>query len=204
MWRKNDHSDEMESPAMSRIIQHDQPVPMVREPRQEGAMIGRSIQFRGDITGDEDLVIQGRVEGSVDLGQHAVTVGGDGEVIASIAGRVVTVEGRVEGNINGAEQIVLRSSSYVRGDLKAPKVVLENGARFRGLVDMGDPDEAPAHAKRDGERSRDHAEARVSGSPAGVETPAKASDSAAPNPKDGANSKVKRPGEAEVQAPLAV
>jgi cytoskeletal protein CcmA (bactofilin family) len=107
----------------------------------ERATIGRSITVRGDLTGDEDLVIQGRVEGTVDLQQHAVTVGPDGEVTASIVGRVVTIEGRVEGNIVGSEQVVLRHSAYVRGDITAPRVVLENGARFRGLVDMGEGEE---------------------------------------------------------------
>jgi cytoskeletal protein CcmA (bactofilin family) len=101
------------------------------------ATIGRSISIRGDVTGDEDLFIQGRVEGSVDLQQNTVTVGPEGEVRASIVGRVVTVEGRVEGNISAAEQVVLRSTAVVEGDITAPRLVLEDGARFRGGVDMG-------------------------------------------------------------------
>jgi cytoskeletal protein CcmA (bactofilin family) len=101
------------------------------------ATIGRSISIRGDVTGDEDLFIQGRVEGSVDLQQNTVTVGPEGEVKASIVGRVVTVEGRVEGNIRAAEQVVLRSTAAVEGDITSPRLVLEDGARFRGGVDMG-------------------------------------------------------------------
>lgn len=101
------------------------------------AAIGQSIRIRGDVTGDEDLLIQGRVEGSVDLRNHVVTVGAEGEVKASITARVVVVEGVVEGNVSSEEQVVLRASARVKGDITAPRVVLEDGARFRGGVDMG-------------------------------------------------------------------
>ena len=96
------------------------------------ATIGRSISIHGEVTGDEDLLIQGRVEGSIDLKQHSVTVGPDGEVKASIVGRVVTVEGKVKGNLTADEQIILKSSASVDGDIAAPRVVLQDGARFRG------------------------------------------------------------------------
>ena len=102
------------------------------------ATIGRSITIRGEVSGDEDLLIQGRVDGSVDLRAHAVTVGSDGDVKASIVGRIVTVQGRVEGNITAEEQVILRHSAWVQGDITAPRVVLEDGARFRGGVDMGE------------------------------------------------------------------
>ncbi len=105
------------------------------------ATIGRSITIRGEVSGDEDLLIQGRVDGSVDLKQHAVTVGPEGEVKASITARLVTVEGSVEGDLRAEEQIILRSSARVQGDLTAPRVVLEDGARFRGGVDMGEDDD---------------------------------------------------------------
>jgi cytoskeletal protein CcmA (bactofilin family) len=101
------------------------------------ATIGRSITIRGEVSGDEDLVIEGRVDGSVTLGQHAVTVGPDGKVKAQITARVVTVEGRVEGDLTGEEQVVLRTSAWVEGDVAAPRVVLEDGAHFKGGVDMG-------------------------------------------------------------------
>lgn len=101
------------------------------------ATIGPSISIEGDVTGSEDLLIQGKVDGSVTLGQHAVGVGGEGRVNANIVGRVITIEGRVEGDLTAEEQIILRGSAQVHGDIKAPRVVLEDGATFRGLVDMG-------------------------------------------------------------------
>ena len=140
MWRKEESGADVPAP-------EERPVRLDRSPvatdaaRPERATIGRSITIRGDVSGDEDLLVQGRVEGSIDLQQHSVTVGVDGEVNASINARIVTVEGRVEGNIRAEEQATLRSSAFVRGDLTAPRVVLENGARFRGGVDMGDADE---------------------------------------------------------------
>ena len=104
----------------------------------ERASIGRSIFIRGDVTGDEDLLIQGHVEGSISLMNHALTIGPEGEVKASVTGRVVIVEGTVEGDIHSDEQVVLRASARVRGDIIAPRLVLEDGARFRGGVDMGE------------------------------------------------------------------
>ena len=106
----------------------------------ERAAIGRSITIRGEVTGNEDLLIQGHVDGSVDLKKQAVTVGQEGEVKANITGRIVTVEGLVEGNLNAEEQVILRSSARVQGDITAPRVVLEDGANFRGGLDMGDWD----------------------------------------------------------------
>ena len=100
------------------------------------ATIGPSICIRGDVTGSEDLLIQGRVDGSVTLDLHAVTVGSEGRVNANIIGRVITIEGEVEGDLTALEQVVLLGSARVQGDIKAPRVVLEDGATFRGLVDM--------------------------------------------------------------------
>jgi cytoskeletal protein CcmA (bactofilin family) len=105
----------------------------------ERATIGRSITIKGEVKGDEDLLIQGQVDGSVDLKLHSVTVGSEGRVKANITGRVVTVEGQVEGDLKAQEQVILTSTARVQGDLAAPRIVLENGATFRGLVDMGEP-----------------------------------------------------------------
>jgi cytoskeletal protein CcmA (bactofilin family) len=140
MWRKEESTPETPAPD-ERALRPDRSPAATDAARSELATIGRSITIRGDVTGDEDLLVQGRVEGSIDLQQHSVTVGADGEVNASISARIVTIEGRVEGNIRAEEQATLRSSAFVRGDITAPRVVLENGARFRGGVDMGDADE---------------------------------------------------------------
>ena len=102
------------------------------------AIIGESITIEGELKGSEDLTIQGNVEGSVSLDDHAVTVGPDGKVEADIVARVITVEGHVVGDLDADDQIVLRGSARVEGDLSAPRVNLEDGSYFRGAVDMGD------------------------------------------------------------------
>ncbi|MBZ5589063.1 MAG: polymer-forming cytoskeletal protein [Acidobacteriia bacterium] len=109
---------------------------MTAEAAGERAVIGASITIRGDVTGDEDLVIQGRIEGKVDLAQHHVTVGANGRVKANVIGHSVTVEGEVEGDLRAEEQIAIRKTAKVRGNLSAPRVTLEDGASFQGSIDM--------------------------------------------------------------------
>lgn len=110
------------------------------------ATIGRSITIQGEVTGDEDLVIQGRVEGSVNLKQHSVEIGPEGEVTADVSGRVVTVEGHVEGNLRASERVILRKTAHVEGDITCPRVTLEDGAYFRGGVEMTDSTSTGASA----------------------------------------------------------
>ena len=101
-----------------------------------GATIGPSIKIKGDVSGDEDLLIQGQIEGKVKLGKHNVTIGSDGHVKADVHGRTVVVEGQVEGDLHAKEQIVLRHSARVEGSIAAPRVTLEDGAVFRGGIEM--------------------------------------------------------------------
>lgn len=141
MWKKDEAADPTPSPRPEARQRSERPGAGTGS--GELATIGRSISIKGEVTGNEDLLIQGRVDGSVDLKQHSVTVGTEGEVKADIVARVVTVEGRVEGNVKGDEQVILRSSAVVEGDITAPRVVLEDGARFRGGVDMGEVAASP-------------------------------------------------------------
>lgn len=137
MWKKGDSMSDSESTPSQPVSRRD--TPRASSGGAERATIGRSITIKGEVTGDEDLLIQGSVDGSVDLKQHSVTVGPEGEVHADITGRVVTIEGSVDGDLTGHDQVVLRSSAKVKGDIKAPRVILEDGASFRGGVDMGEP-----------------------------------------------------------------
>jgi len=105
-------------------------------PGKDRALIGPSIEIKGSLSGGEDLLVEGRVEGKIELAQHSVTIGTNGRIKADIQGRNIIVLGEVEGNIFGSEQIVLRQSSTVQGNLVAPRVSLEDGANFKGSVDM--------------------------------------------------------------------
>jgi cytoskeletal protein CcmA (bactofilin family) len=146
MWKKDETTPSTPATPEPKEAHREQapPIPSSRQP--ERAVIGRSISIVGEVKGNEDLLIQGKIEGTVDLREQAVTIGSDGEVKADITGRVVAVDGSVEGNLHAQEQVILRSSARVQGDITAPRVVLEDGARFRGLVDMGDPARAEKSA----------------------------------------------------------
>lgn len=107
------------------------------------AVIGAATTVRGEISGEEDLLVEGKVEGKIELPQNAVTVGAKGRVAAEIHARAILVDGEVEGNLDAEEQIVIRRSGRVRGDAVSPRVTIEDGARFKGSIDM-DPKRAAA------------------------------------------------------------
>lgn len=100
------------------------------------ALLGASIRIKGELSGDEDLIIQGQVEGAIDLKQNNLTVGAQGSLKANSRARTITVEGKVEGDLFGDERIVVKSSGDVRGNIVAPRVSLEDGSKFKGSIDM--------------------------------------------------------------------
>lgn len=139
-WKREDQPVGVPEPSMNapRPTHLTPMTPPSSEPRRTGerATIGPSIIIKGDLSGEEDLVIEGRVEGKVDLKQHNVTVGRSGRVKADIFGKVVTVEGEVDGDVYAQEQAILRQAGAIRGNITAPRVVLEDGSRFKGSIDM--------------------------------------------------------------------
>ncbi len=100
------------------------------------AVIGAKIQINGEITGDEDLVIQGHVEGTVNLGERELIIGESGRVFAELRSRMVRVDGEVTGNITGDDIVAITSRGNVKGNIVAPRVTLEDGAQFKGTIDM--------------------------------------------------------------------
>ena len=101
----------------------------------ERAHIGRSMVFTGELTGSEHLTIDGRVEGTVILREHAITVGLTGKVKAEISAKAVIVLGQVTGNITATEKVEMHEKSRVEGDIATPRVVIAPGAHFRGRID---------------------------------------------------------------------
>lgn len=100
------------------------------------AVIGPKIRFKGEIVGEEDLLIEGEVEGTIDLKGFNLTVGPQGVVKANLLAETIVIEGTVEGDVYGEERISIKSSSDVSGNLVGNTVTLENGAKFNGSVDM--------------------------------------------------------------------
>ncbi|MEO8195831.1 MAG: polymer-forming cytoskeletal protein [Thermoanaerobaculia bacterium] len=119
-------------------MERSEPEPPPQRTAESGAraVIGASLELQGELSGNEDLLVEGRVQGKIQLSQNAVTVGAKGRVSAGVHARVLTIEGEVDGSLVAEELIVLRKSARVRGDLVAPRVVIEDGARFKGTIDM--------------------------------------------------------------------
>jgi cytoskeletal protein CcmA (bactofilin family) len=138
MWKKSEseefHSQPAPAPQMQPESAPRNPAPQTQS--RERAVIGPTISIKGDLTGDEDLLIEGRVEGKVEVPRHSVTIGKNGTIKADIYGRIITVEGTVEGNLYGDEQLIVRHSGTVRGNIVAPRVALEDGSNFKGNIDM--------------------------------------------------------------------
>jgi cytoskeletal protein CcmA (bactofilin family) len=102
----------------------------------ERASIGASVAIVGNVTGAEDLTVLGRLEGKIDVPQHNVTIGRTARVQADIHAKSVSVEGEVRGNLFAGEQILIRKTATMLGNLTAPRVGLEDGCSFKGSVDM--------------------------------------------------------------------
>jgi cytoskeletal protein CcmA (bactofilin family) len=102
------------------------------------ANIGKSISIKGDLTGNEDLVIEGTVEGKVDLPNNELTIGSEGKVRADVHAKSVIVVGTVSGNVSAVERVEIQATGLVEGDVRGPRLVIQEGARLNGSVDMGD------------------------------------------------------------------
>ena len=98
-------------------------------------LVGPSFHVDGDIRGNEDLVVYGRVAGRIDIGDGVLMVTREGCIEADARARVITIEGSAEGDLHAREQIVVRKSARVRGTLSAPRVALDFGCAFSGSVD---------------------------------------------------------------------
>jgi cytoskeletal protein CcmA (bactofilin family) len=111
-----------------------------QEPPTQGgkhvANIGKSISIKGDLTGNEDMVIEGKVEGKVDLPNNQLTVGANGTVKAEISAKAVVVVGRVTGNVNGTERVEIQGTGVVEGDVSSPRLVVAEGAVLNGAIKM--------------------------------------------------------------------
>lgn len=144
--RKTPKQDTPAKPAYT-----EQSSPVVDTPVSSGraAVIGPGIHIKGDISGSENLVIEGKVDGKIKLASHQVSVGQGGRVNADITAKVIKIDGHVKGDLIGTEKVVIARSGNVHGNITAPRMTLEEGAIFKGSIDM-DPGEpakaAPAKA----------------------------------------------------------
>jgi cytoskeletal protein CcmA (bactofilin family) len=132
---KRDNQDEsanIPTPEKKESMERLEPHTRVRE----AAVIGPSIQINGDLSGEEDLIIQGKVSGTIQLREKSLTVGNQGKVDANVLANSIIIEGEVNGDLYGSERVSIRKTGNVRGNIVSPKVSLDEGCRFKGSIDM--------------------------------------------------------------------
>jgi cytoskeletal protein CcmA (bactofilin family) len=108
---------------------------------REAAVIGPSIHIDGDVRGEEDLLIEGEVSGTVQLKNNSLTIGPQGKVRADVYAHSIYVDGYLEGDLFGSERVHIRKSAQVKGNVTSPRVSVEDGAKFKGAIEM-DPQAA--------------------------------------------------------------
>jgi cytoskeletal protein CcmA (bactofilin family) len=114
--------------------------------RADVAHIGKSVLIKGELSGSEDLYLDGEVEGRIDLREHSLVIGPNGRIRANISARELVLHGRVEGNVQAAERVELKKSSTLMGDVSTQRIVIEDGAFFKGAIDI--PKEARLEARK--------------------------------------------------------
>ena len=115
------------------------PIPVAQVVKMETpkvASIGKSLHVKGELSGNEDVAIEGKVEGKISLTGYNVTIGETGRVAAELHAKTVVIAGLVHGNVVAGDKVEVASTGTMMGDIRAPRVVLIDGCRFKGSIDM--------------------------------------------------------------------
>jgi cytoskeletal protein CcmA (bactofilin family) len=154
MWGQKEEA----SPTKTAMLTTDQPVATpdtsqppasstVVNPAADGdrsgrvqARIGKTLKLKGEMTGSEDVYVDGEVEGTVELRDNTLVVGPSGKVRAQVKARSITILGHLEGKVQASERIEIRKTGSLEGDLVTPRIVIEDGAVFRGSIDVLKPE----------------------------------------------------------------
>ena len=146
MWKREEPvrvppqpaSPPVPAPAPVQVMAPEPSIARTEPIRQEKAVvnIGKSVIIKGELSGSEDLTIEGQVEGKIELRQNVLTIGPNAKIKAQVAAKTIVVEGSVQGNVMATERIEIRDKGSVEGDLASPRVAIADGAHFRGSIDM--------------------------------------------------------------------
>jgi cytoskeletal protein CcmA (bactofilin family) len=127
------------------------PRPVATTTTADQATIGKSLVIKGEVTGSESLYIDGRVEGSISLAGNRVTIGRNGVVGANISAREIVILGKVRGNLTASDRVDIRSDGSLTGDVVAARISIEDGAYFKGGIDIRKAGQQPVQGKPNGE-----------------------------------------------------
>jgi cytoskeletal protein CcmA (bactofilin family) len=143
MWKRDESVKPAAPPASTPVAAPTAPAaaaPSAAEPRahlgRDMVNIGKSVVIKGELSGSEDLTIEGHVEGRIDLKDNVLTIGPNGKIKAEVFAKAVVVLGEVTGNVTASEKVDIRDNGSVDGDIASPRVAIAEGAHFRGSVDM--------------------------------------------------------------------
>lgn len=144
MWNKEQHTS---SPTVQPAVEPDsrQHAVIPERPSNPATTIGESMRIKGSVFSREALNLNGELEGSLEL-QNSLTIGPNGKVRADIKATEIIVSGNVKGNMEAVERIVLRKGAHLVGDVKTAGIVIEDGAFFKGGIDIAQPKAAAAAA----------------------------------------------------------
>jgi cytoskeletal protein CcmA (bactofilin family) len=116
--------------------------------RADVGHIGKSVVIRGELTGNEDLYLDGEIEGNINLRDHKLVIGPNGKIKASITARDIVLHGRVEGNVSATERVELKKACTLVGDVSTQRIVIEDGAYFKGSIDIKDNKDSRSEARK--------------------------------------------------------
>jgi len=143
MWKRDESVKPATPPAQTPVTPPSAPVaaaPVASEPRtqlgRDNVNIGKSVIIKGELSGSEDLTLEGHVEGRIDLKDNVLTIGPNGKIKAEVFAKAVVVLGEITGNVTASEKVEIRDNGSVDGDICSPRVAIAEGAHFRGAVDM--------------------------------------------------------------------
>jgi cytoskeletal protein CcmA (bactofilin family) len=141
LWQKPDQDQNRSTPSSSTQSAQTQQVrknsSQVEDRMSKPATIGQSVQINGELTGQEDLIIDGKIDGKIVLKDHQLTIGANGHINAEVHAKAVQINGQVSGNIIADDKVEITPSGSVIGDITAPRVALADGSSFKGSIDMG-------------------------------------------------------------------
>jgi cytoskeletal protein CcmA (bactofilin family) len=157
MWNKRKEEEyppkPASAPASSANVQRETHAPMTTAPaasfhmpERGTAVIGKSVIVKGQIFSREDLTVDGEVEGSIELQENRLTIGPHGKLRAGVKAREIVILGTVNGNVEAGDKIDIRKDAKLVGDLKTSRIVIEDGAYFKGSIDIIKPEAKPAPA----------------------------------------------------------